>query len=80
VAKVAPFKQKSEPEMIPYSGDIAQPARVRVIVDGRSPLLTHNPASMGVGADDAKKGSRIPDPDVEAEAARRGRDLKFNVD
>lgn len=67
MAKIAALKTKTETEMIPYEGDIAQPARLRVIVDHRSSLLTHNPATMGLGAD-AKKGSRIPEPDVEAEA------------
>jgi hypothetical protein len=41
--------------------------RIRILVDGRTPLLTHNPQSMGINKD-AAKGSRIPEADDEAEA------------
>ena len=36
-------------------------------IQGISPLLTHNPESMGDTRPGAKKGSRIPEPEVEAE-------------
>jgi hypothetical protein len=54
--------------MTPYAAETAVKAgRLRVIVDGISPLLTHNPESMTV-VKDAMKGGRVPDAEVEAEA------------
>lgn len=40
---------------------------IRVTVAGIKPLMTHNPASMGMAPESAK-GSRIPTREVEAEA------------
>jgi hypothetical protein len=54
-------------EMVPYDSVVGKAGRLRVIVDGITALLTHNPASMGISPD-AMKGGRIPAPDVEAEA------------
>ncbi len=55
-------------EMIPYANEAAMPMRrIRVIIDGRTPLLTHNPEAMGQGAK-TKRGTRIPEPADEAEA------------
>lgn len=51
----------------PYEAETAPPGRLRVIVDGMTPLLTHNPQSMGTSKAPSK-GSRIPEPEVEAEA------------
>jgi hypothetical protein len=54
-------------ETIPYDGGSVKISRITIVVDGRTPLLTHNPQSMG----DVKapgKESRIPTPEVEAEA------------
>jgi hypothetical protein len=70
MAKVTRLKSESETgiEMIPYATEMARSGRLRVIVDGITPLLTHNPASMGTSSPDAMKGGRIPAPDVEAEA------------
>jgi hypothetical protein len=67
--KVAQLKTKTESdlEMIPYAAESVPAGRLRVILDGVSPLLTHNPESMQISTD-AKKGSRIPDEAVEAEA------------
>jgi hypothetical protein len=54
--------------MVPYeSGTTTPMRRIRIIVDGRSPLLTHNPASMGT-APEVGKGSRVPKAEDEAEA------------
>jgi hypothetical protein len=53
--------------MIPYELPTERAGHIRIIIDGRSPLLTHNPESMTTKKD-AKKGTRIPEPDVEAEA------------
>jgi hypothetical protein len=41
--------------------------RIIITVDGIKPLLTHNPESMGVEVAPGK-GSRVPEPEVEAEA------------
>jgi len=51
-------KLETEP---PISGKVT----FRVV--GIKPLLTHNPASIGANVD-AKRGTRIPEPEVEAEA------------
>jgi hypothetical protein len=42
-------------------------ARIEITVVGIKPLLTHNPESMGTSVD-AKRGSRVPEAEVEAEA------------
>jgi hypothetical protein len=49
-----------------YEAETAPPGRIRVIVDGITPLMTHNPQGMGT-AKAPSKGSRIPEPEVEAE-------------
>ena len=68
MARVATLK-KSDVEMIPYEAErTIKMGRLRVVVDGISPLLTHNPESMSTSGADAKKGGRIPTPEVEAEA------------
>jgi hypothetical protein len=68
MAKITPLKPaEPEIEMIPYAVDAARSGRLRVIVDGITPLLTHNPASMSVSPE-AMKGGRIPAPEDEAEA------------
>jgi hypothetical protein len=51
----------------PYEAETAPAGRVTIIVDGITPLMTHNPQSMGTPKG-ATKGSRIPEPEVEAEA------------
>lgn len=67
-AEVVHLDQHSPGEMIPYASEAAMPMRrIRVIIDGRTPLLTHNPEAMGSGAK-AKRGTRIPEPADEAEA------------
>jgi hypothetical protein len=53
---------------IPYQAEVAPKARLRITVEGIEPLMTHNPASMQTGAEDGKRGSRIPKPEDEAEA------------
>lgn len=58
-----------KPTPIPYDNSkMVAVARIRVTVVGTTPLLTHNPASMNLGGDSAKRGTRVPDPKVEAEA------------
>lgn len=55
-------------ELIPYSSGTAnKAARVLIVVRGRTPLMTHNPESMG-SAPEAGRGTRIPEPEIEAEA------------
>src|SRR5262245_18713972 len=55
-------------QMIPYDEATSTKAhRIRIIVDGKTPLLTHNPESMSI-IKEATKGSRIPAPEIEAEA------------
>jgi hypothetical protein len=69
MAKLAQLKTKTENEveMIPYAGATSKAGRVRVTIDGITPLLTHNPASMGASAP-AMRGGRVPLPEDEAEA------------
>lgn len=67
MAKVAQLKSEPRVEMIPYSADTIKAVQIRIIIDSKTPLLTHNPESMGIAAD-AMKGGRIPSPEVEAEA------------
>jgi len=52
--------------MIPYESD-EESSRVLIRVIGVTPLLTHNPQSMGVEVGPTK-GSRVPSPEDEAEA------------
>ena len=54
-------------DLIPYSSASIKAARVLIVVRGRTPLMTHNPESMG-SAPEAGRGSRIPEAEVEAEA------------
>jgi hypothetical protein len=54
-------------QMTPYEASTAQSGRIRILVEGRCPLLTHNPASMYATAE-TKKGGNIPKPEDEAEA------------
>ena len=54
-------------EYVDYVTEQAAAARIRFIVDGRTPLLTHNPQSMNVVVE-AGKGTRIPEAEIEAEA------------
>jgi hypothetical protein len=70
MAKIAQLKIDSgaiEQEMIPYSAQTTKAGLIRIIVDGKTPLLTHNPESMNI-IKEATKGSRIPPPEIEAEA------------
>jgi hypothetical protein len=61
-------KATATSEIIPYApGTVATAAQIRIVVDGRTPLLTHNPESMGTTLE-AGKGTRIPEAEVEAEA------------
>jgi len=53
-------------EMIPYQAQSVPAARLRILVEGRSPLLTHNPQSMTM-VKDAMRGGRVPTPEDEAE-------------
>jgi len=50
----------------PYNSVIAV-SYIGFHIQGISPLLTHNPESMSDTKSGAKKGSRIPEPEVEAE-------------
>jgi hypothetical protein len=66
--KVVHLSKQSADEMTPYASETAMPMkRIKVIIDGRTPLLTHNPEAMGQGSK-TKRGSRIPEPEDEAEA------------
>jgi hypothetical protein len=56
-----------EVEWTDYEAETAPDGKVHVIVDGISPLMTHNPQGMAT-AKGPTKGSRIPEPEVEAEA------------
>lgn len=61
-------KTQTPIEMLPYSAERKISAgRLRVRVEGRTALLTHNPQSMGT-APEAGRGTRVPDAAVEAEA------------
>jgi hypothetical protein len=62
-----PKSKKITDELIPYSSTTIKAARLLIVVRGRTPLLTHNPQSMGT-APEAGRGSRIPEAEVEAEA------------
>ena len=65
---VTKLKAVKEEEMTAYDAGHATTARITVIVDGLTPLLTHNPESMG-REKGPKRGSKIPSPEVEAENA-----------
>jgi hypothetical protein len=65
--RVAQLKIEAQPEMIPYAAATGKIGRIRITVDGITPMMTHNPASMQMGAD-AMRGGRVPIPEVEAEA------------
>lgn len=69
MAKVAKLETATTPDagMIPYEATASEPARIKILVEGRCPLLTHNPASMQ-NQPETKKGSNIPEPAEEAEA------------
>jgi hypothetical protein len=62
-----PAKLIAGPEHILYSAESIPAGRIHFIVDGITPLLTHNPESMGTVKGPSKE-SRIPEPEVEAEA------------
>jgi hypothetical protein len=67
---VVPFEPpnaKGEPELTAYQSDAVGTALLRVRVVGEGPLLTHNPAAMSNKTGDAKRGSRIPSAELEAE-------------
>lgn len=67
MSTVAKLKPRQD-EMTPFVGGAAvKPGRITIIVDGRTPLLTHNPDSMHVEVGPGK-ASRVPDAEVEAEA------------
>lgn len=53
--------------MIPYDQATSASARITITIEGITPLLTHNPESMGTGTE-AKRGSRVPEAEAEAEA------------
>jgi hypothetical protein len=53
--------------MIAYDTPTAKPGRIRFLVEGKCPLLSHNPASMHA-APQTKKGGAFPSPAEEAEA------------
>jgi hypothetical protein len=57
----------SDVRMTQYDAEILQPTRMIIVVDGITPLMTHNPVNMGV-VQAPGKGSRIPEPEIEAEA------------
>lgn len=62
-------KLAAEPAPTPYDSSATQQSgRIRITVVGIKPLLTHNPEGMGGGGESAKRGTRIPEPEVEAEA------------
>jgi hypothetical protein len=70
MAKVAQLKTEveSSAEMISYEAPSVPAGRIRILVESKCPLLTHNPASM-YEASETKKGGNIPKPEDEAEAA-----------
>lgn len=65
--KVNTKAKPKQPEMIQYDAGDVSLARLLISVVGVSPLLTHNPQSMGIDIGPTK-GSRIPAPEDEAEA------------
>jgi hypothetical protein len=67
--KEAAVKERAVPqsEFVVYESETLPAARLRVFIEGKSALLTHNPQSMTMTRD-AMKGGRIPSPEDEAEA------------
>jgi hypothetical protein len=57
-----------QPKTIPYASQAMPAGRVQVVVDGITPLLTHNPSAMTRNPSTAKRGTRIPEVEEEAEA------------
>lgn len=66
MAKVVTIPKQAD-DWTDYASDTIPSARIRIAVVGKSQLLTHNPQSMG-SSNDAMKASRVPEPEVEAEA------------
>src|SRR5262245_45001509 len=64
--KVTVLKRNEAEEMIPYDGGAVKTNRIVIVVDGRTPLLTHSPQAMGATKGPGKE-SRIPTPEVESE-------------
>jgi len=64
-AEVVPIPTAGE--FISYEADTRPAARMRVFIEGKTALLTHNPQSMTT-VQDAMKGGRVPNPEDEAEA------------
>jgi hypothetical protein len=64
--KIEEVTRPESSEVIPYNQQTAT-ARMRITVQGVYALMTHNPESMSV-VSDAKRGSRIPSAEDEAEA------------
>src|SRR5262245_28144949 len=58
---------KTDAQMIPYRAQTVPPGRIRILVEGKFPLLSHNPASMH-NPPQTKKGGNIPLPEDKAEA------------
>ena len=73
MSNVLALETKQPDVMTPYDSGPLQTGRLTIIVDGRTPLLTHNPQSMAVVHGPSKQ-SRIPDPQDEAEAGCYRRD------
>jgi hypothetical protein len=53
--------------MTPFPEPVEKARRVKILVEGRTSLLTHNPSAMSTPSE-TKKGKSFPEPDVEAEA------------
>jgi hypothetical protein len=66
MAKVVKMETKPQSEVRIYNQETAV-AQIKITVRGVYPLMTHNPSTMGQGQE-AKRGSRIPEAEVEAEA------------
>jgi hypothetical protein len=56
------------PKPIPYDKVVLPNGQIRVTVEGIVPLLTHNPSSMTRTQSTAKRGTRIPEVEDEAQA------------
>jgi len=67
MSNVLTLEAKQPDAMTPYDSGPLQTGRITIVVDGRTPLLTHNPQSMAITKGPSKQ-SRIPDPADEAEA------------
>jgi hypothetical protein len=69
MTKASVVKLAEQSKAIPYDDSSVQPsARVRITVVGIKPLLTHNPEGMASSAGQAKRGTRVPESEAEAEA------------